>query len=241
MTTSLPTRRIARVTGILFIATFVFSIAGLLLYGPVLHDADYVLGGGADTQISLGAFCEIVLVIANIGTAVTLFPLLRHRHEGFALGYVASRIVESTIIAIGIASLLAVVTLRQDGGADSASLLASAQALVGLHDATFLLGPAFGAGFGNGMLLGYMMYKTGLVPRRLALWGVVGGPLCFAAGTLALFGVFEQTSGASFLMTFPEMVWEAGFGIYLTFWGFKASAPVLDEVRPALVPVAAAA
>jgi len=239
--TALPTRRRALATGLLFIATFVFSIAGLLLYGPVLDDTGYVLGAGSDTRIALGALCEVVLVIANIATAVVLFPLLRRRHEGVALGYVASRILESTVIVVGIAGLLAVLTLRQDGavaGAGASSVLGAAQALVAVHDATFLLGPAFCAGFGNGILLGYMMYKTGLVPRRMALLGLVGGPLALVTATAVLFGLYEQTSGLSFLLTLPEIAWEASLGIYLTVKGFRPSAPILADAprRPAAGP-----
>jgi hypothetical protein len=237
------TRRLAFTVGVLFIMTFVFAIAGLALYGPVLDDADYVLGAGADTRVTLGAFCEIVVVIANIGTAVVLFPLLRRRHETLALGYVATRIVESTIIAIGIVSLLSVVSLRQDfAGADASSFVVSAQALVAVHDWTFLLGPAFCAGLGSGMLLGYMMYKSGLVPRRMAMLGLVGGPLAFATATAVLFGLYEQTSVPSLLATLPQMLWEASLGIYLIAKGFKASAGILGDARgPAPTPAVATA
>jgi len=68
-------RRTARVTGALFIITFVTAIpAALLLYTPVLDDASYVAGAGADTGVALGAFLEVLLIIANVGTAVALFP-----------------------------------------------------------------------------------------------------------------------------------------------------------------------
>jgi hypothetical protein len=141
------------------------------------------------------------------------------------------------VIVIGIVSLLSIVTLRQDfaGGADAASLVLAGQSLVAIHDWTFLFGPAFCAGFGNGLLLGYLMYRSGLVPRRMALIGVIGGPLAFASATAVLLGAYEQTSAVSFLATFPEMVWEASLGIYLIAKGFKASAGILGEPREARV------
>jgi hypothetical protein len=217
------TRTRARIAGVLFILTFVSAIAGLLLYGPVLNDARYVLGAGADTRIALGALCEIVLVVANIGTALALFPILRRRHEALALGYVASRIVESTFIAVGVISLLSVVTLRQDAaGADASSLLVSAQALVAVHDWTFLLGPGFCVGIGNGLLLGYLAYKSGLVPRRMAMLGLAGGSLILVNSTAVLFGLHEQTSGTAFLLSFTEMIWEASLGIYLIVKGGRS-------------------
>ena len=110
------TRRIALIAGVLFLITFVAAIAGVLLYAPVLHPAKYIVGAGADTRVRLGAFCELILIFANIGTAVVLFPILKRQNESLALGYVAARLVECTFIAIGIVSYLAVVTLRQKGG-----------------------------------------------------------------------------------------------------------------------------
>jgi Domain of unknown function (DUF4386) len=140
----------------------------------------------------------VILAIANIGTAVTLFPILKLQNEGVALGYVAARVLESTIIVVGIVSVLSVVTLRQDfagaAGADTASLVTVGQSLVAIHDGTFLLGPGLCAGLGNGLLLGYLMYRSALVPRAMAVVGLIGGPLTFASGILVLFGFYEQTS-----------------------------------------------
>src|SRR5215475_13223301 len=106
-------RRTARIVGWLFIGTFAFSIPGYLLYGPVLDHPGYVLGGGHDTRIMLGAFLEILTAICNIGTAVALYPVARRYSHRVGLGYVATRILESTIIVAGIVSILSVVTLRQ--------------------------------------------------------------------------------------------------------------------------------
>jgi hypothetical protein len=113
---------------VLFLITYVAAIAGLLLYAPVLHPARYIVGAGADTRVRLGAFCELILIISNVGTAVVLFPILKRQNEGLALGYVAARLVECSFIAIGIVSLLAVVTLREKtAGADAGSLVTGRQ------------------------------------------------------------------------------------------------------------------
>jgi hypothetical protein len=221
------TRRTALVAGLLFIGTFVFSIPAVVLYGPILNDAGYVVGAGADTAIHLGAFLEILTAIANIGTAVVLFPVVRQASEGLALGYVASRTLESTIIVVGVVSLLAVVTLRQDfagaTGADAALYITAGKSLVALHDRTFLLGPAFCAGFGNGILLGYLMYRSKLVPRPWAILGMTAGCIAFASATAVLFGVYRQVSSVSLLFTVPEIVWELFLAIYLTFHGFRST------------------
>lgn len=221
-------RRTARLVGWLFIGTFAFSIPGFLLYGPLLDDPGYVLGLGHDTQISIGGFLEILTAICNIGTAVVLYPVARRYSERLALGYVASRIVESTIIVAGIASVLAALTLRQQfAGTDTdpETLTVAGQTLVAFHDWTFLLGPGFCAGIGNGLLLGSVMYVSGLMPKRVAVLGLVGGSLAIVAATGALLGVYEAGSAPQFLLTAPEMVWELTFGVSMIAKGFATPMP----------------
>jgi hypothetical protein len=227
-------RNTARLAGVWFVLTFVLSIPAVLLYQPLLKHADYIIGGGADKRILLGALLEILLVIANIATAVVLFPILKRRSESIALGYVACRIMESAIIVAGVVSVLSVVTLRQDiggAGAPAASLDGIGRSLVAFHDWTFLLGPQFCSGLGNGILLGYLMYTSGLVPRRMALLGLIGGPLAFLGGTLVLFGAFEPGSPPLFLLTALEIAWEASLGIYLIVKGFRTTSTALIDIR----------
>src|SRR5215208_8403854 len=186
---------IARVTGILFLITFATSIPPFVYhYVPVVDDPRYIVGGGgADNRVLTGAFLELLLIIANIGTALVLWPVLKRQNEILALGYVTARVVECVFIAVGILSVLTVVTLRQEAaaGADAASLLTAGQSLVALHDWTFLLGPGFVVGVGNGLILGFLMYTSGLVPRAMAMLGLIGGPLIIASGVGVLFGVIE--------------------------------------------------
>jgi hypothetical protein len=222
------TRRTSFVTGVLFIITFVTSIpAALVLYTPVLDDANFIVGASADGGVALGAFLEILLIIANVGTAVALFPILKRQNEALALGYVTARLVECTFIAIGIVSLLAVVTLRQDfagaAGGDPGSFVTAGKSLVAVHDWTFLLRPGFIVGVGNGLILGWLMYRSGLVPRGMALLGLIAGPVLCAGGIAVLFGVIEPDSALKALAAAPEFVWELSLGIYLMVKGFKAS------------------
>jgi hypothetical protein len=239
------TRKTALIAGALFVITFLTSIpAALLFYTPVLDHTNYILGAGADTRVAWGALLEMLLIIANVGSAVVLFPVLKRQNESLALGYVTARVIESTFIAIGIVSLLAIVTLRQDvGGAGGAgSLVPVGRSLVAIHDWTFLLGPGWIVGVGNGLILGYLMYRSGLVPRGMAMLGLIGGPLIIVSGTAVLFNVIEPGSAPQFISTIPEFVWELSLGIYLMVKGFKPS-PVLsgtigdaaaDERPPAL-------
>ncbi|HLO35284.1 MAG TPA: DUF4386 domain-containing protein [Candidatus Deferrimicrobium sp.] len=219
-------RKSALAVGVLFILTFVTSIAGVFAYGPVLSDPGYITGAGPDTRVFLGAFLELMLILTNIGCATVLFPILKRQNEGLALGYVAARIVECTFILVGILSVLAIVTLRQTATAtDAGSLLTVGKALHAIHDWTFLFGPGFTDGIGTGLILGWLMYHSGLVSRRMALFGVVGGPLLAASGVAVLLGVIPQGGAVQGIATIPEIIWEAFLGLSLTFKGFKAIAP----------------
>jgi hypothetical protein len=219
-------RKTALTVGVLFVLTLAFAIPGVLAYGPVLNDPNYVLGPGSGLSISLGAFFEILTVIANIATAMVLFPLLRRQSETLALSYAAARLIEGVLIVVGMLSLLAVETLRQAGtNFDPASLLVASQSLVAVHAWTFVLGPGFMSGLGNGLLLGYLMYKSGLLSRRLTLFGMVGGPLVMASGVAVLFGFIEAGSPTQGLATVLEIVWEiAILGLLLIFRGFEPGA-----------------
>jgi hypothetical protein len=224
-----PARKTSLIFGLFFAGTFIFSIPALFFYDPVLHDAGYVLGGGFDTRISAGALFEILLAICNIATAIVIFPVARRVKETVALGYVASRIVESVIILAGVISLMSIVTLRAgfEPGGNTDALTMAGRSLLAFHDWTFLLGPQFCSGFGNGLLLGYLMYRSGLVPRRMALLGLVGGPLAFLGGVLVLFDVLKPMSAGLFALTALEIVWELSITIYALVKGFRPS-PLLE-------------
>jgi hypothetical protein len=220
-------QQIARVFGVLYLITFITSIPALFVFfAPVLDDPRYILGPGADTSVAWGAFLEMILIIAQIGTAVVVFPLLRRQNEILALGYVTARVMESVFIAVGILSLLTIVTLRQEAtaGADAASLLTAGESLVALKNWTFLLGPGFMVGVGNGLILGYLMYTSRLVPRGMAVVGLIGGPLIIVTGVGVIFGVIEAGGAVQAIATIPEALWELGLGIWPIVRGFNTSA-----------------
>jgi hypothetical protein len=217
-------QRAARWFGVLFIITFITSIIALALFQTVLDDpAAYITGEGKDNQIYLGAFLEFLLIVSNVGTAVVLYPIARRQNETLAIGYVAARIIESVFIAVGIVFVLGVVSLRKDSP-DAADLAVS---LAQLKDWTFLFGPGLVVPFGNGLILGYLMYKSGLVPRRMAWLGLIGGPLLLFGSFGVLFDWWEQTGVVSALVI-PEFIWEAFLGIYCAIWGFRRDSPILS-------------
>ena len=228
-----PLRRTALIVGVLFLVTYVTSIAAKFsFYPPFLDNADYILGSGEDTKVLWGAFAEMVLIFANIGTAVALYPVLKRRFPALSLGFVAARIMESVFIAVGVLAVLTLVTMRQDfsgaTGVDGAGLATVGNTLVTLQEWTFNLGPGVVVGVGNGLILGYMMYRTGLVPRAMAMLGLVGGSLIVLSGSAIIFGLIEAGSAAHMLASMPEFFWELSFGLYLIIKGFKPSAVTAD-------------
>jgi Domain of unknown function (DUF4386) len=221
-------QRNARIFGVLFIITFLTSIPALLLFQPVLDDpAGYIAGGGEDNQIHLGALLELLLIIANVGTAVVVYPILRRQNEILSLGYVTARLVECTFIAAGIVCMLGIVSLRQDSP-DAADLAVS---LAAIKDWTFLLGPGFIVGWGNGLILGYLMYSSDLVPRWMAMLGLIGGPLIILSGIGVLFDWWDAGSTVPAITVIPEFLWELSLGIYAAVWGFRRDAPILSTAR----------
>ncbi|MFF8104339.1 DUF4386 domain-containing protein [Streptomyces sp. NPDC016640] len=214
-----------------FLVTEVAAIGGLALYGPVLQDADYVAGPGADTRVFLGALFEIVLAAAVVGTGVVLYPVLKKHNEGAALGYVCARLLEAAVIIVGIISVLSIVTLRTEleGAADSdaTSLVTAGKALVAIHDWTFLMGPNFILG-ANSLVLAWLMYRAGLVPRLIAVLGLVGGALICASATGVMFGLYEQISVAGSVAALPVFAWEVSLAVWLITKGFEPAA-LLEE------------
>jgi hypothetical protein len=223
-------QRRARVFGALYRITFVTSIPALALYQPVLdHPVGYIASAGQDKRILFGVLLELLLIIANIGTAVVIFPIVRRQSEELALGYVAARLFECAFILVGIVAVLGIVTLRQEvAGAAEGTV---AYTLAAIKDWTFLLGPGWVVGWGNGLILGYLMYSSRLVPRGMAWLGLVGGALVILSGTLVLFGVGDKGGTLQALATIPEFVWELSLGFYCTVKGFRPSSPILQAVR----------
>ena len=226
-------RGISLVAGIFFLLTFV-HVAILPLYGEVLSNSNFILGAGDVTPVRFGAVADLITAICGAATSVILFQVLRRQQLGIALGYVAVRVFESVMIVVGTLCLLAIVTLRQElggaAGVDSATLSAMGQALVAVRDWTFFFGPGVCSGLGNGMLLGYLMLRSGLVPRNMALLGVIGGPLSLVGLVFVLFGYWDQDAPIQFLFTAGEIAWELSLSIYLIVKGFRPS-PVTAQAR----------
>ena len=218
-------RRTSLTAGVFYLITFV-SIPTLILYGPV-KEAGYVIGPGQDTRILIAGLLEIIVALAGIGTAVTLYPVVKRQNPGFAMGFVTIRTLEAATIFAGVVSLLSVVTLRQSGAGPDALVIGQLQAAQ--YQWTFALGQALLPGI-NAVLLGTLMYKSGLVPKALPIIGLIGAPIIFASVLAKYFGLYDEISVWSGLGALPVAVWEFSLGVYLTVKGFK-SCRITDEIE----------
>jgi Domain of unknown function (DUF4386) len=218
----------ARWFGVLYLITFVTSIPALALYEPALrHPLGFIAGDGNVNEIYLGALLELLLIIANIGTAVVIVPIMRRQFEELSIGYVTARIVECAFILVGIVAMLGIATLQHENAGAAEGTVA--YTLAAVKDWTFLLGPGWVVGWGNGLILGYMMYRTQLVPRAWTWLGLIGGPLIIISGTIVMFGGDPAAAAIKGPASIPEALWELFLGVYCTIWGFRREAPILSE------------
>lgn len=223
-----PMRKVALAGGVLYLITFAASLPQLKLFAKIVDDPEgYITGHGSNTAVLWGSWLEIITAIAGVGTAVALYPVTRRVSKTAAIGFVTSRVVEASLILVGVVSLLAVVTLRGDltgaTGARAEALRVTGHALVEMRQWTFLVGPGLIAGI-NGLFLGYVMYRSRLVPRIIPTIGLIGAPLILASATGTMFGLWDQVSATGFASGLPIAAWEFSLGVWLTVKGFRPTA-----------------
>jgi hypothetical protein len=215
-TTSL--RKTALIAGLLYLLTFV-SIPTLALYGSV-HDPNYIIGPGSNSPVLVGGVLEVIVALAGIGTAVVLYPVVKRQNEAVALGLVGSRVLEAAGILAGVACLLTIVSLREAGAGPDA--LVTGQTLAILYDRINLLSQSLMPAV-NDLLLGYLLYKSRLVPRVLPVLAFIGAPLLLVSDAAVLFGVVERVSALPAIAVLPVALFEFSLGVYLTVKGFRPS------------------
>lgn len=219
-------RKIALTAGIFYILTFV-SIPTLSLYAPA-RDPNFIIGAGPVTNIFIGVILELIVALTGIGTAVSLYPILKKQNPSVALGLVGARVLEAATIFTGVASLLTIVTLRQSGvGAEG---IVTGKALAAFYDRMFLVGQNLMPAVCD-LLLGYLLYKSRLVPRTLALIGIVGAPVLVVGHLSIMFGIVGQRDPATFVFAILVAVFEFSLGILLVVKGFSRTSPLLAEYK----------
>lgn len=223
-------RKTALVAGLMYLATFLSSIPAVFLQGPVLNDPNFIIGSAdLNTQVRLGSLFDIVNSLTAIGTAVALYAVIKRQHQGFAIGFVSSRLFEGTVLMIGVISILSIVTLQQPGatGAEASLLVSMQHTLVTVRNWTFVLGTGVPAL--NAFLLGWVMYKSRLVPRAIPVLGLIGAPLFTSWIIGYIFGITEGGTAWHAIGVAPIFFWELSLGLWMTFKGFRKDAPLMVE------------
>jgi hypothetical protein len=232
-------RKTALVGGLLYLITFIGSIPAAILVAPATDNPTYVTSAGADQQVSFGLVLELVNVFGCIGCAVALFSVVRRVHEGLAIGYVTTRLFEAATITMGVISLLAVVSLRQQGAAtgDAESLVPVSGALVEIRHWAMTLGPNM-AGF-NALMLGTALYRARLVPRGIPALGIVGAPILIAYVIGNILGLTGPGTLFQGIAVMPFFIWELVLGLWLTFKGFNKDSRIAlaEQARVESQPV----
>lgn len=213
--------------GALFVIAAITAILGLALYQPALNDPEYIIKGSVNaSQVIWGALCELVLAFSVIGISIMMYPILNKENEISAIGYVCFRLLEATIIIIGIISMLSIVTLSQvyakTAGSDSTSFIIAGKLLAVVHDWTFLLGPNLALGPST-LMMSLILYKSKLVPRFISILGLIGGPLIFSCAVMVMFGTFLQISVWGALLAIPVFAYEMTLAVWLIGKGFNSS------------------
>lgn len=215
-------RNIARTAAIFYFITWVTSILGLLMYGPILDHSVYIFDSISKNHITTGAFLEVLAALANIGTSLALYPIVKRHSESLAIGYVVLRTLEASIMMVGTLPLLALLTMHRDVASNSATA-GIQSALIAVHNFSFILGPSMTCGV-NTLVLALLLRRAKLVASFIPVLGIFGGILVFISGSLQLFGVLDQVSTATGLMALPVFSWEISLASYLFFKGFKIKA-----------------
>ena len=214
-------RKTALAGGLLYLITFIGSIPAAILALPAINDPNYVTSSGNDQQLAIALVLELVNVFGCIGCAVALFSVVRRVHEGLAIGYVTTRLFEAATITMGVVSLLAVISLRQQAAAssDPEAFVPVAGALVAVRNWAMMIGPNM-AGF-NALMLGTALYRARLVPRALPALGILGAPLLISFVIGNILGVAQPGTLFHGVAVMPFFIWELVLGLWLTFKGFN--------------------
>jgi hypothetical protein len=186
---------------------------------------------GFETKILLGVLNDLLLVVSAVGTAVMLFPYIRKWNEHLALGYLCFRFMEAVFIAIGLVSILGLVSLSiqfESGSLTKENAQGAGFLLQAFHRWTFMLGPNLMLGI-NTILYSYLFFKTGIISKLLAIFGMVTAVLVFGAGLLDMFGIIEPDSTAKGILALPLGVYEMSLAVWLMVKGFNKQK--LDELR----------
>jgi len=215
-------RTTAIVVGVVYLAGFVVGIGGEMLFQSILGAPDYLATLSANSMtVAIGALLWLLAVAGDAAHGVLLFPILKQHHERIAVGYLAARIMDALFIAIMVIFILLQIPLGNAylnaATADVAVLQTLGTIFThGQHVAYQIGMSTLGVA---GLLLCYTLYKAMLIPRWLAVWGLVGYAIILVGMLSEITG-----SGLGLASSLPGGLWEVFMGVWLIVKGFNAAA-----------------
>ncbi len=221
-------KKTGRIIGALFIMATVTSVIGYqVILSPILNAPDILVKVSENSfETILGVLIDSINSIAVIVISILFFPILKKHNEATAIGYIGFRIIESVILIVGHISLLSIVTISQEfvnvAASDTSNFQALGTLLIAVNDWTYLLGPGIMFSF-TALILNYSLYRTKLVPRFIAVWGLIGAILLFTADMFAIFGL-STTSTLFIFLILPIGLNEMVLAVWLITKGFDTSA-----------------
>jgi len=225
-------RKTAIIVGVLFIIATVTSSLYYVIVTPILDAPDYLVKVSENAnQVIIGVLLYLIDCAAVVAIPIVLYPIFKKHNEALALGYVASRMIESVTIIVGHISLLSLLTLSQEyvqaAAPDASHFQALGALLLAVIDRALLLGVEFVFSL-TALILNYLLFRSKLVPRFISVWGLIGATLLLVSGFLVMFGLsLSPTSAISMLLSLPIALQEMVFAIWLIGKGFNSS--VIDS------------
>jgi hypothetical protein len=223
-------RKTAIIVGALFILATVASSLGIFIFSSILDVPNYLISVSAnESQVIMAALFMLIDVVAVVGIAIMMYPILKKHNEALALGYVAARTIEGVLFTVYVVILLLLLPLSQEfvkaGVPDASYFQTGGTLLRAASDWALSLGLRLAFAL-SALILNYLLFNSKLVPRWLSGWGFVGATLVFALLLLEFFGI-----NLTEILDLPIALQEMVFALWLIVKGFNASAIASEPAK----------
>jgi hypothetical protein len=227
-------RTTARTVGVLFLAGFVVYLGGNVLIQSILAAPDHLATVPANSMpVAIGAVLMLMASAGDAAHGILMLPVLKQHNERIAFGYFGARIVDAVLLAVGVMFLLLQIPLGREylkaGASDTSYLQALSTLSIQGNQYAYEIGQiAVGLA---GLMLCYMFYRAQLVPRLVAIWGLVGYASLLCGSVLQVLG-FDL----ALIHTIPGGLWELFIGVWLIARGFSSSTVPSERTTSSTTP-----
>lgn len=228
-------RKTAMLIGIFFILATAMGILNAGMLGPIIGSADYLVGMSENSgMVMISTFLNVIMAGSVVAIAVVIYPILKKTSETLAIGYLAARIIEGTMLAIGSIAWLALASLGgefvQAGTPDGSHFQSLGNMLVSASTSAMTLGTDIAFSI-SALILYYLFIKANLVPKWISIWGLVGGALLLVLGVMKTLGA--PYGAVEIAFTAPIALNEMVLAVWLIVKGFNTPNEISsNEARP---------